>query len=142
MIYRVQIKSSDIPYISIIKKLNSLGEYCFSDKSFYINTAKSTKELSKIFKTSTIVKIKTISDLSECSELVKNWCKKIMEKQAIEQYETSEAGQARMKIIMEYLNEIEKKRKEDEENANSEEKPISERGIDSSAGGKQVEKSI
>lgn len=110
MIYKINFLNSSISYDKFLKCLNNSTNYCYSSGYFYVNYDKDIKNILKSDIEFSI--IKNTKDVSDCSDLVKKWCEKILYEEAILNFEQSDEGQKRMSIIMKYLDEIEKKRGE------------------------------
>ena len=99
MIFCIKVENEK-DYNSILLKLNSNYDFCFSGKNFYINyNGEKPLRLNKV----QITEIKDINDLSECSDFVKNWCKNILINQQLKDFENSKDGQERIKQIIEML---------------------------------------
>lgn len=120
-IYRIYIDNNKkkYSYYDILKIIIHLGDYCYSDKSFFISSNKSFSEISEeIYKFGTVEEINCMKDISQCTELVRQWCSKKIYNEVIENFENSDSGQKKMKEIMSYLEKIEKYKKGGVENGN------------------------
>lgn len=112
MIYRISFTGEAPDYRVLMDTMARIGDYCYSGKSFFLDTDKTYKELKGIFD-GFIEPIGPSYDLSTCSELVRKWCLTKMELKALKEFEESDEGQSRMKEIMAYLDAIEEKRRKE-----------------------------
>ena len=108
-IYRIIIKNFDYSYMDILEKIMFVGDYCYSDKSFFVNSDKPYNVVfDKVKDFGDVNEITNQKDISLCSDLVKNWYFNIITKDAIKKFENSDDGQKKMAKIMNYLDKIER----------------------------------
>ena len=112
IIYRIKIVNEKVPYFDILEKITRIGNYCYSDRSFFVFTDIDMEDVQKkVCDFGIVEKVKYPKDTSQCSELVRNWCNKQVYEETIHNFENSAEGQKKMRQIIDYLNKIKKTQK-------------------------------
>lgn len=112
MIYQIEFKEG-ADFISIIKSAEGIGDFCFFNNVFFISCDKKMNTVTNKFKGlfNSISNIDKLNYKKINNLMAKKWCEKKMIEDEIKSFEYSEAGQKRLKTIMEYIDTIEENNK-------------------------------
>lgn len=103
----------------LIKYLTDNYKFCFSGGIFYILLDVKDESLNEYIEIIDTVNASNYKNIT--NSLAKDWCESKLEQESLLYFENSEEGQHRLKMIMKYLDAIEK-RKEEEVNGKTNEK--------------------
>lgn len=92
MIYEIELGKGS-KFVECFDKIEQLGNFCMSNKKFYVETQESMSEIFKILDVSGIRKIDSKNYLSLDSSIVQKWCATIITNELIRDFENSERGQ-------------------------------------------------
>lgn len=114
MIYKIPFKDVQ-PLQEIMQKIGDIGEFIYSDKVIFLHTDYDIPSIMKFIGTAdgTCVEIINSNNYSqESSSFVSDWCFNKLLKDKVKDFEESEEGQKKIKQLMDYLDTLEKIKKE------------------------------
>lgn len=113
MVYKIQPDSNDKSFSA---KMAELGNFCIVGSSYFVHCSQKLDLLKDFLNCSDITLITSLNYKSVQNDIVQKWCYENICADVTKDFENSDEGQKKLRIIMAYLDAIEEKRRKEENN--------------------------